>query len=80
MNHGDVSVKLFDFQKPFADFYGKVVHVKMKRGQGSRGLLLPPVFLGIRPGRKLYLKNGKGDIWKLRMENIESIEIIGVDQ
>ncbi len=80
MNHGDVSTKLLNFQKPFADFYGKVVHVKMKNGAGGRGLLLPPVFSCMPPARKLYLKNERGRIRRLRMEDVESVEIMGVKQ
>ena len=79
MNHGAVSTKLLDFQKPFEDFYGKVVRVKVRNGPGARGLLLPPVFSGFAPTKKLYLENEKGNIRKLRMENVESVEIIGVD-
>ena len=77
MNHADISAKLLGFQKPFADFYGKVVCVKMKSGAGGRGLLLPPVFSCMPPARKLYLENGKGIIRRVRMENVESVEIIG---
>jgi hypothetical protein len=76
MNHGPVSTKYLDFQKPFANYYGKNVQVKMKSGKGGKGLLLPPIFSCLVPARKLYLENAKGRIRRLRMDNVESVEVI----
>ena len=76
MNHGPVSTKYLDFQKPYTDYYGKKVHIVMKSGPGGTGLLLPPIFSCLVPARKLYLENAKGKIRRLRMENVQSVEVV----
>jgi hypothetical protein len=80
MNHGSATTKLLGFQKPFAGFYGKTVRVKRKSGLPVKGMLLWPMRSCILPARKLYLENEKGNVRGMRIENVESIEIIGVTE
>ncbi|MEM3193340.1 MAG: hypothetical protein QW292_14885 [Candidatus Parvarchaeota archaeon] len=77
MSRGTVTTKLFPFQEPYREYYGKKVRIFRHSGSSITGELLSPHFSILPPAHKLYLVTKSKKITRISMDNIQRIEIIG---